>query len=156
VDELSIARSQTDADYAAARVLIEDYQRWLGVDLGFQGFSQELETLREMYGPPSGALLIARFGAADAGCVGLRRLDRSTCEMKRMYVREAFRGRGAGAALMDGFTGCARELGYGCVRLDTVRRLGTALGIYLRAGFREIPAYRHNPDPQAVYMELTL
>lgn len=151
---IHIAPATTAEDYRQAQVLIRAYEQWLGIDLSFQDFEQELAGLEAMYGPPAGRLLLAREGREAVGCVGLRRLDEGTCEMKRMFVQPGHQGQGAGALLLAGFMAAAAQLGYRAVRLDTIPRLDRALHLYRKAGFRAIAPYRYNPDPDAVFMEL--
>lgn len=136
--------------------MIEDYQRWLGIDLCFQNFQAELESLSTMYGLPKGALLIAEMDGEDAGCVALRELEPGTAEMKRLYVATDYRGLGIGRSLTEEFIATARALGYSAIRLDTIPRLGVAYTIYQKFGFRKIRPYTHNPDPDAIFLELKL
>lgn len=136
--------------------MIEDYQRWLGIDLCFQNFQAELESLSTMYGLPKGALLIAEMDGEDAGCVALRELEPGTAEMKRLYVATDYRGLGIGRSLTEEFISTARALGYSAIRLDTIPRLGVAYTIYQKFGFRKIRPYTHNPDPDAIFLELKL
>jgi len=142
--------------FARGRALIEDYQRWLGIDLCFQNFASELDQIASMYGPPSGALILAQMDEKYVGCVGIRALEPQIAEMKRMYVPEAFRGLGIGRALAEHSIAVARNLGYKRMRLDTVPRLRAARSIYFKLGFVAIPAYRHNPDPETLFLELEL
>jgi putative acetyltransferase len=147
----------TSADhYARARRIIEDYERWLGVDLCFQGFKEELETLATMYGRPKGALLLAEMDGEDAGCIALRDMGDGIAEMKRLYVAPDYRGLGIGRSLTEDFISVARSLGYSAIRLDTIPRLGVAYTIYQKMGFRKIRPYTYNPDPDAIFLELTL
>lgn len=139
-----------------AAELFEEYAGSLDFSLDFQGFDRELRSLPGEYAPPEGALLIARVSGELAGCVGLRRLEAGTCEMKRLFVRPMFRGRGVGRALAERIVDRARALGYARMRLDTVPSMTTAQTLYRSMGFREIPAYRYNPVPDAEYLELEL
>jgi GNAT superfamily N-acetyltransferase len=152
----SIFPASSAAHYARARKIIEDYERWLGIDLCFQNFKEELESLATMYGPPRGALLIAEMDGEDAGCVALRDMGAGIAEMKRLYVAPDYRGLGIGRSLTEDFILVARGLGYSAVRLDTIPRLGVAYTIYQKFGFRKIRPYTYNPDPDAIFLELTL
>jgi putative acetyltransferase len=151
-----IIRANSPELYEIGRRLFLEYQTYLGIDLCFQGFSKELETLSVMYGPPSGALLLAIDKGEYVGCIGLRDLGEGVGEMKRMYVRPSYQGKGIGRDLLDAFLHVATEYHYRKIRLDTVPRLARALKLYRNAGFVEITPYRHNPDPEAIFMELIM
>ena len=141
-----------------AATLFREYAEWLGVDLGFQGFEQELAALPGKYAPPTGCMLVA-LGGDDTllGCVALRPLgDAGVCEMKRLWTRPAARGRGVGLALAQGALRAARDMRYGIMRLDTLASMTPALTLYEGLGFRRIPAYYHNPLPDVVYLERSL
>ena len=153
---LEIAPLAADADMAAVRDLFREYQRELGVDLGFQGFDAELAGLPGAYAPPRGRLLLARRADAVAGCVGLRPLSGDTCEMKRLYVRPDFRAARLGVLLAERLIGEARALGYRRMCLDTLPSMGRAQRLYERLGFRDIAPYRHNPIAGTRYLELAL
>lgn len=148
------ARGAEDID--AARALFRDYAAGLGFDLAFQGFEAEIAALPGEYAPPRGALLLAR-GKECAGCVALRPLEEAGhCEMKRLYVRPAWRGSGLGRRMAEAILDEARRIGYERMRLDTVPAMRSAIALYESLGFRDIPAYRHNPIPGTRFLEATL
>ena len=152
----SVIRDAIDeADLATARALFREYADLLGVDLGFQGFEAELASLPGDYAPPRGRLLLAFEDGETAGCIALRPLGLA-CEMKRLFVRPGFRGRGVGRRLVDAVLRAARDCGYPAMRLDTLPSMTEAHALYLRLGFREIAPYRHNPVPGTRYLELPL
>jgi putative acetyltransferase len=137
--------------------LFLEYARSLGFSLCFQNFDKELAELPGEYAPPDGRLLLAEYGGELAGCVALHRLEPETCEMKRLYLRPKFRGKGLGRVLAERIIGEAREIGYKRMRLDTVEPvMKDAVAMYRRFGFREISPYRANPMPGTLYMELDL
>ena len=136
--------------------LFQEYAASVGVDLSFQGFQEELNTLPGEYARPLGRLLLARWDNQVAGCVALRKIDHTACEMKRLYVRPAYRAHGVGRALALRIIEEARAAGYGCMRLDSLPSMSGAQALYRRLGFRDIPPYRVNPVKGAVFMELPL
>ncbi|MGA2429410.1 MAG: GNAT family N-acetyltransferase [Candidatus Acidiferrum sp.] len=141
---------------ALARELFLEYSESLDVDLCFQGFAKELATLPGDYARPAGRLLLAFEGQQPAGCGALRRIDDDICEMKRLYVRPAFRGKGAGGELIDALIRTARKIGYQHMRLDTLPSMTRAIAIYRSLGFKAIAPYRVNPVPGAAFLELDL
>lgn len=140
----------------AVRELFREYAARLDVDLCFQGFEQELAELPGRYAPPSGRLVLARDGVTFAGCAALRRIADGVCEMKRLYVRPAFRKSGLGRRLAGEIIAAARAIGYERMRLDTLSSMTPAMALYESLGFQRIPAYYHNPAGNAVFFELKL
>ena len=151
-----IRPASTDADFAQARALFEEYAAGLAIDLCFQGFAQELNTLSEMYGPPCGILLLAEIGDTAAGCAAVRPIKDLTCELKRVYVRPDFRGSGLGRRLTETALQAARGLGYTRIRLDTLPQMQAAQRLYEDLGFRDIPAYYGEPIAGQRFMEAVL
>lgn len=143
-------------DLPEVLTLFREYADSLGVDLSFQDFDRELATLPGDYVPPRGALLLAEHAAAVAGCVALRPLGVDVCEMKRLFVRPAFRGAKLGRALAEAILSEARRIGYSRMRLDTLPSMAEAIVLYERLGFTDIAPYRHNPVPGARFLERTL
>jgi putative acetyltransferase len=144
------------ADLGEVRALFREYADGLGVDLCFQGFDAELAGLPGDYAPPDGMLVLARVDGALAGCVAAHRWDGGACEMKRLYVRDAFRGTGCGGALVRHVLDWARSRGYRRIVLDTLPTMADAQRMYERLGFRETEPYRPNPVPGARYLALDL
>jgi putative acetyltransferase len=144
----------------ATRALFREYAHELGVDLCFQNFDEELSALPGVYAAPRGTLLLARAQHEYAGCCALRPLDKAdypnAAEMKRLYVRPAFRGTGLGRELAEAALTAAREAGYSCVLLDTLDDMEAARSLYEELGFKEIPPYYHNPIPGAHYLKADL
>jgi GNAT superfamily N-acetyltransferase len=138
------------------RELFREYQSALGVDLSFQGFDAEVAALPGEYAPPRGRLLVARCDGDVAGCVALRPLRDDTCEMKRLYVRPQHRKAGVGRQLVERVIAEARAIGYRRMCLDTLPSMGRAQALYEELGFRDIPAYRHNPIAGTRFLGLDL
>jgi len=165
----------------AVRAIFREYAQSLAVDLGFQGFEEELRDLPGDYAEPRGALLLALIdakpdAAAQAGasmltrtggqraqvaaCCALRPLDSAdypnAAEMKRLFVRPAFRGRGLGRQLAEAALDAARSAGYSCVLLDTLDDMEAARALYEELGFESVPPYYHNPIAGAHYLKCEL
>jgi GNAT superfamily N-acetyltransferase len=157
VPNFLITQAASPVHIAQARELFLEYAQSLGFSLCFQSFDEELAALPGDYTPPDGRLLLAEFEGQLAGCVALHKLDGKICEMKRLYLRPHFRGKGVGRALAETIIAEARAIGYERMRLDTVEPvMKDAVAMYRRLGFREIAPYRTNPIEGAMYMELQL
>ncbi len=144
------------ADYAAGQTLIEEYAAALGIDLCFQNFAEEIASLPQVYGPPSGCLLLARLGGAPVGCVGVRDRGAAVCEMKRLYVRPQARKTGLGRRLAESAVEHARRLGYSRMVLDTLSSMAEAQSLYASLGFQEFDRYYENPLSGVRYLALEL
>ena len=153
---LEIKYPESLDEIGEARMLFEEYATSLNFSLCFQGFDQELANLPGEYAKPEGRLLLARHDGKLAGCIALRKIDDSVCEMKRLFVRPEFRGQGIGRALAEKVIADARTIGYSSMRLDTLASMREAITLYRSLGFTPIEAYRFNPLPHTVFMELTL
>ena len=153
---MTIVQASDAAAVAKARELFLEYAAEWKLDLCFQNFEAELASLPGDYSPPQGRLLLAQQDGQSAGCVALRKLEDDICEMKRLYVRPAFRGQGTGQALAAHIIEDARSIGYSRMRLDTLARMTAAVTLYQSLGFQRIDAYRPNPLEDVVYLELKL
>ena len=153
---LSIVEARSEEQFDAVRALFSEYAAYLGFDLGFQGFEDELAGFPGDYAPPGGRLLLATWDDAPAGCVALRPIASADCEMKRLFIRSQFRGRRIGLALANRIISEARAVGYSRMMLDTVPALKEAIGLYRSLGFVEIAPYRYNPIEGATYWALDL
>ena len=158
--EIQLVQAQSNDDWEVAKGLILEYSRSLSVDLCFQNLDAELAGLNQMYGPPNGTLLLAKVDEAWAGCCALRALPDTdylnASEMKRLYVRPAFRRFGLGRQLTESILESARQLGYHTVLLDTLTDMEAARALYMELGFESIPPYYHNPIPGAHYLKVSL
>lgn len=146
----------TDTDYAAAAALFREYAAWLNIDLRFQHFEEELMELRSMYAKPFGGIILCRDGGECIACTAIRNMDAQNAELKRMYVKPSFRGKGIASTLLRMALQLAKDCGYKKLKLDTLNTMLPAMALYKKYGFKEIPAYYHNPNPTAVYFEIIL
>jgi putative acetyltransferase len=154
---LTFVQAESPTQIAQARELFLEYAQSLGFSLGFQNFDKELAALPGDYAPPKGRLLLVEHDAQLAACVALHKLEPAICEMKRLYLRPRFRGKGLGRALAERIIAEARQIGYARMRLDTVEPImKDAVAMYRKLGFNEIPPYRPNPIAGAMYMDLEL
>lgn len=153
----TLTLATSPAQIETIRSLFTEYQQWLNFSLCFQGFDKELAGLPGKYAAPNGRLYLAEYDGAIAGCIALRPMDdEGVCEMKRLFVREEFRGKKIGKLLVDTILADAKAIGYRTMRLDTLQRMETARALYTKLGFKIIPAYYNNPMDEVVYMELKL
>jgi putative acetyltransferase len=150
-------QAEAPPDIQQARELFEEYASWLGINLCFQNFDKELAELPGDYAPPNGRLLLAAAADEVMGCVALRKIGDGVGEMKRLYVRPAFRGRGLGRTLTEKLITEAKQIGYARLRLDTLPgKMDQAIAMYCSFGFQEIAPYYKNPVAGATFMELVL
>ena len=157
IELFTISQAETPVQIAQIRELFLEYANSLGFSLCFQSFDQELAGLPGDYAAPAGRLLVANYEGQLAGCAALHPIDGEIGEMKRLYLRPAFRGKGLGRALTEHILHAARAIGYRRLRLDTVAPvMKDAVAMYRRLGFQEIAPYRANPMPGTLYMELDL
>jgi len=154
---LAIVQAESTAQLAEVRELFREYARSLNFSLCFQNFDRELAELPGDYAPPEGRLLLADLRGDIAGCVALHQWKPGICEMKRLYLRPQFRGKGLGRVLAEAVIREARKIGYQRMRLDTVEPvMADAVAMYRKLGFRAIAPYRENPMPGTLYLELDL
>jgi len=154
---LTIIQAEEAEDIDQARVLFREYEAWIGLDLCFQGFEQELAELPGKYAKPSGRLLLAYSDKKLAGCIALRKLEDGICEMKRLFVRDGFRGQKIGVHLIEKLIEEARNENYLKMRLDTFPpKMGKAVSLYESHGFHSIAPYYNNPHEGVLFMELKL
>jgi putative acetyltransferase len=153
---MEIIEAQSKTRIEAIRLLFREYEAFLDVDLCFQGFEEELAELPGRYAPPDGVLLLAVENGQAAGCGALRRIDAKTCEMKRLFVRPAFRGRRLGRALAQRLIIEAVARGYEAMLLDTLDKLKAAVALYRDLGFEQTEPYYGNPLPGVLYWRLEL
>ena len=157
VNHVILTQADSASRIAEVRELFLEYAQSLGFSLCFQNFDQELAGLPGDYAPPNGRLLLAEYDGQLAGCVALHKLQTDICEMKRLYLRPLFRGKGLGRKLAEAVITEARKIGYRRMRLDTVAPvMQDAVAMYRRLGFKEIAPYRPNPMEGTMYMELEL
>lgn len=157
---MTLVTPSSPQELEAVREIFREYAESLGVDLCFQNFEDELAQLPGEYAPPRGQLILAMVDGAVAGCCALRPIDGTdypnASEMKRLFVRKAFRGFGLGRELAEAILDAARQAGYGCVLLDTLDDMESARALYTDLGFEEIPPYYHNPIAGAHYLKVDI
>jgi putative acetyltransferase len=154
---MELIQAETTDHIEQARILFREYESSLGISLCFQNFEKELAGLPGAYAAPDGRLLLAHYNDELAGCVALRKLGDHACEMKRLFVRDKFRGKGIGRSLIETIMRNAKEIGYERMLLDTLPpRMNDAIALYRSIGFKEIAPYYDNPVAGAIFMELSL
>jgi len=151
-----ISPAGTPEQIEQIRRLFREYADGTGACECFEGLGKEIAGLPGPYVPPTGQLLLAELDGSSAGCVALRKLDHDISEMKRLYVRTAFRGRNLGRELAEAIITEARRIGYCAMRLDTLSSMVAARALYQSLGFRAIPRYNDNPGAGVIYLELRL
>ncbi len=158
--EIKLLTPDTDELIEAARLIFREYAQSLGIDLGFQDFENELDSLPGEYGHPDGQLLLSMIDGEVAGCCAFRPMPdadvANACEMKRLYVRPAFRRFGLGRLMAQRLLDDARRAGYSAMLLDTLDDMESARGLYATLGFETIPPYYYNPIPGAHYLKADL
>ncbi len=154
---MNFVQALSSEEIEQARQLFKEYSAWLQIDLCFQGFEKELAELPGDYASPDGRLMLAYDDQELAGCVALRKIDEGICEMKRLFVRDRFRGKGLGRSMIEAIIREAKQIGYERMRLDTLPpKMDKAIVLYKELGFKEIEPYYNNPVPGAMFMELSL
>jgi putative acetyltransferase len=154
---MNLIQASSTEQVQQVRQLFVEYAAWLGINLCFQNFDEELAELPGDYAPPSGRLFLADDGNDVMGCVALRKIDERAGEMKRLYVRPQFRGRGLGRTLTEKLIAEAKQIGYASLRLDTLPgKMDQAIAMYRSLGFQDIAPYYKNPVAGATFMELNL
>jgi ribosomal protein S18 acetylase RimI-like enzyme len=153
---IRIIEANTHELITQAKSLFLEYTETLDFSLCFQNFDNELENFTSQYSPPAGNLFLALFENDPIGCVGVRYFEKDICEMKRLYIRSEFRGKGTGKKLAVSAIESGKALGYDYMRLDTLSSMETANQLYKSLGFVEIDPYRDNPIRGAIYMEMKL
>ncbi len=153
---MKLVFAESEEQLVSIRELFLEYAASLGFSLCFQDFDKELARLPGEYGPPTGCLILAVVGSLPCGCVALHKLEEGICEMKRLYIKPEFRGKGFGKLLVNAVIDEAKKIGYSKMRLDTVPQMKEAINLYWKIGFKEIEPYRANPIDGALYMEMDL
>lgn len=154
---IEIIQAETPEQIEETRKIFREYETWIDLDLCFQGFEEELTNLPGKYSQPDGRLFLAISDGKVAGCVALRKLEDGICEMKRLFLRDEFRGQKIGNLLIEKLIADAQEIGYKKIRLDTFPpKMEKAVRLYQSHGFTEIKPYYQNPHGETLFMELQL
>jgi ribosomal protein S18 acetylase RimI-like enzyme len=152
--EYILANSQLE--YEAAQLLFNEYAQWLNIDLCFQNFDKELQQLSIMYAATNGGIVLCKKDNDFIGCSAIRKIDTTSCELKRMWVQLPYQKLGIGETLLKECIALAKKLNYKEIRLDTLKRLQPAIKLYKKYNFIETEAYYKNPNNDVVYMKLVL
>ena len=150
---IDIFTATSDDDYSMAAVLFNEYANWLNIDLTFQKFEDELLQLKSMYGLPLGCIILAKYEGVLAACVAVRQQEPEIAELKRMYVKPAYRKLFIAQKILNKAVDFAGEAGYKKIRLDTLNTMTPAMNLYIKNGFKQIDSYYNNPLETAVYFE---
>jgi putative acetyltransferase len=148
--------AQTEEQYKAAKTLFSEYASWLNIDLCFQNFNKELAEIEIMYNEKDGGIVLCVDDDKYIGCSAIRKIDDTTCELKRMWVQPLHQGKKFGEALLNECINIAKKLNYKQIRLDTLSRLQPAIHLYKKYGFVETTAYYKNPNADVVYMKMDI
>ncbi len=151
-----IGPARTPEEVEHVRALFLEYAAGLGIDLGFEGFEEEVRSLPGPYAAPEGVLLLVRRASEPVGCAGVRPFGPGRCELKRLYLRPTIRGHGLGRRLVRRALEFAEGAGYVTMWLDTLPSMVEALALYQSMGFVEVPQYRPNPIPGTRYFRRAL
>lgn len=149
-------QASTKDEYKAAAILFREYAAWLNIDLTFQHFEKEMLELDKMYSWPHGGIILCREENEFTGCLGIRKIDNETAEMKRMWIRTGHHGKGLGSKLLEQAIELAKQCGYKKIKLDTLNYMTPAIHLYKKHGFVEVNAYYHNPNKTALFFEKLL
>lgn len=144
--------AKTKEDYETVKLLFREYAAMINIDLAFQKFDDELSDISKMYAPPSGGIILCKVDEKFAGCIAIRKIGDSICELKRMYVNSRFEGRGIGKGLLEKALDLAVNYNYKLIRLDTLNYMAPAIYLYKQYGFYEIEPYYFNPNITAVFL----
>ncbi len=154
---ITFKKAVSEEDFEMGKVLFQNYAEGLGIDLAFQDFAGELEDIATQYGEPEGVLFLIFSKEKEAiGCFGVRKFSAGICELKRMYLKDRFRGQGIGKRMMEEALSAATQLGYTKIRLDSIEQMQPAIALYKQFGFYEVEPYRYNPVEGAIYFEKDL
>lgn len=151
-----LIRTTTEDEYKIAATLFTEYANWLNIDLCFQNFHEELKQLKTMYGPPVGGIILAKKEEMFIGCIAVRKMKNDIAELKRMYVKPLYHHKGIGTSLLKEALLLAQKTGYKKIQLDTLNDMTSAMMLYKKNGFYEIPPYYFNPEKKAIYFEKIL